>query len=310
MQYRPLGKTGLQVSSIALGCVTFGREIDAHTSFAILDRAVEHGINLLDTAAVYGDGASEELIGRWLQHRRPEIPVMVASKVSGRLTPQNIIHSVDGSLRRLALQRIDLLQAHDWDPESPLEPILETFHNLIQAGKVRHVGCSNWPTDQLRQALALAHQHDWHRLESVQPMYNLANRQIERDLLPFCSTQQIGVITYSPLGAGFLTGKYRPDEPAPQGTRFDIKPGHQRIYFNPCRFQIVDDLRQLAQRTGHSMVRLALGWVLHQPGPTAVLIGARHPGHLDQALEAANSPLDPSILHQLDQLSQPAADTA
>jgi aryl-alcohol dehydrogenase-like predicted oxidoreductase len=305
LEYRPLGTTDLRVSAIGLGCVTFGREIDAAASFAVLDHAVQRGINLLDTAAVYGDGASEELIGRWLHDRSARDRVVLATKVSGRLTRESILRSVEGSLRRLKVERIDLLQAHDWDTAGSLEEILETFDELVRAGKIRHSGSSNWPADETHRALALAADRGWHRLETVQPRYSLVDRCLEDELLPLCRRQALGVITYSPLGAGFLTGKYHDQQPVPAGTRFDIKPGHQRIYFNEHAFHIVEKLRQLADREGCTMVHLALGWVLARPGLTSVLIGARHPGHVEQAFRAIEAPPNSDILDELDRLSQP-----
>jgi 1-deoxyxylulose-5-phosphate synthase len=306
LEYRQLGATDLRLSSIGLGCVTFGREIDAAASYQVLDRAVEGGVNLLDTAAVYSNGASEEIIGHWLHERRRQTAMVVATKVSGRLSRENILRSVDGSLRRLGVDRVDLLQAHDWDSETPLEEILETFEDLIRSGKIHYGGCSNWPADAIQRALSLADQHGWHRLASVQPMYNLANREIESELLRLCSRQQIGVITYSPLGAGFLTGKYRRDELVPEGTRFEVKPGHQRIYFNDRMFEVVEKLRKISERTGFSMAQLALHWIFTRQGLTSVLIGARNPRHLDQAFDAMAMPLEGSILQQLDALSRPS----
>ena len=302
LEYRQLGRTDLQVSSIGLGCVTFGREIDATTSFDVLDRAVDRGINLLDTAAVYGDGASEEVIGRWLRDRATRSRVLLATKVSGRLTPDRIERSVEASLRRLGTDRIELLQAHDWDGQTPIDDTLEALDRLVQRGLVRFCGCSNWEPDQLRQALALAARKGWSRLESVQPIYNLVDRRIEHGLLGLCGELGLGVITYSPLGAGFLTGKYRRGGPVPQGTRFDIKSAHQDIYFTDHGFRVMEGLRVLADGTGLPMARLALAWVLGRSGPTSVLIGARHPQHIDQAFEALETALSGNLPDGLNEL--------
>jgi 1-deoxyxylulose-5-phosphate synthase len=286
LEYRQLGKSDLCVSSIGLGCVTFGREIDAAASFQVLDRAWQRGINLLDTAAVYGDGASERVIGQWLRDRKARDRMVLATKVSGRLTPQNIVRSVEESLRRLGVDRIDLLQAHTWDDQTPLGETLEAFHHLVVQGKVRYCGSSNWQPDQLVRALAICEEHGWSRLESVQPIYNLVDRRIERELLPLCAKHRIGVLTYSPLGAGFLAGKYRRDAPIPPGTRFDVIPGHQKIYFTDHGFRVVESLRKLASQLNRPMVQLALAWVLRRRGVTSVLIGARAPDQVDQAFEA------------------------
>jgi len=302
LRYQPLGRTDLCVGSIGLGCVTFGREIDASASFAVLDRAVDRGINLLDTAAVYGEGASEEVIGRWLRHRGARTRVVLGTKVSGRLTRDRINRSVEASLRRLGTDRIDLLQAHDWDHQTPLEETLAALDDLVRRGVVRFCGSSNWGPGQLGQALSLAAQNDWHRLESVQPIYNLVDRRAEHGLLDFCAEHGLGVITYSPLGAGFLTGKYRRGGPVPQGTRFDIKPAHQNIYFTDRGFRVMEVLRGLAREAGLPMARLALAWVLNRPGVTSVLIGARHPRHVDQAFEAMETAISGELLGRLDRL--------
>jgi aryl-alcohol dehydrogenase-like predicted oxidoreductase len=302
IEYRQLGTTDLQVSSIGLGCVTFGREIDEPTSLAILDRAVDRGINLLDTAAVYGEGASEEILGRWMRLRATRDRVVLATKVSGLLTRDRVITSAEASLRRLATDRIDLLQAHDWDEQTPLEETLEAFERLVERGLVRYCGCSNWDVTQLDRARSLATERNWRPLVSIQPIYNLVDRHIEDGLLEFCSSQRVGVISYSPLGAGFLTGKYRRGGSVPTGTRFDVKPAHQDIYFTDRGFQVMESLRSLAEVAGLSMARLALAWVLRRQQITSVLIGARTPQHVDQAFEALRSAHSPDLKELLDRL--------
>lgn len=308
MELRKLGTSDLNVSSIALGCVTFGREIDAATSFAVLDRAMECGINLLDTAAVYGNGASETILGHWLKERKLRDNVIVATKVSGRLTGEAVRESVEGSLQRLGVLQIDLLQAHDWDRQTPVGQTLEAFDQLVSEGKVRYVGCSNWDASQIRRSLRIQESNGWAPLVSVQPMYNLADRSIENDLLPMCAERGIGVMSYSPLGAGFLTGKYRPEDEVPEGTRFDVIPGHQDIYFTARGFRLVEELQRISAESGVSMVELALGWALRQNGITTVLIGARRSEHVDQAFEAekwAGSQSSHQWLDALSAVSQP-----
>jgi 1-deoxyxylulose-5-phosphate synthase len=296
LPYRQLGRSDLCLSSIGLGCVTFGREIDAATSLQVLDRARERGINWLDTAAVYGSGASEQVIGQWLGDRKSREEIVLATKVTGRLTRQDIVLSVEESLRRLRTDRIDLLQAHQWDSQTPLDETLRAFDDLVRQGKVRYCGSSNWTAEQLDRALDLAQQHGWNRLESVQVIYNLVDRQIEGDLLPLCARQRVGVLSYSPVGAGFLTGKYRRGGPIPKGTRFDVIPGHQAIYFTDYGFRMMERLREMASRVGRPMAQLALAWVLWRPGITSVLIGAREPAHIDQAFDSLAAGLPEEIL--------------
>ncbi|MCB1079522.1 MAG: aldo/keto reductase, partial [Verrucomicrobiae bacterium] len=293
METRALGKTGLAVSSIGLGCVTFGREIDAATSFAVLDHARERGINLLDTAAAYHQGASERIIGDWLSDRRCRNGMVIATKVLGPLTRERVLNSAEESLRRLRVDAIDLFQLHSWDAVTPLEETMAALEQLKQEGKILHAGCSNWDVAQLQSAKGM---------ETIQPPYNLVQREIETGLLPWCDRERIGVLAYSPLGAGFLTGKYRPGGEIPAGTRFEVIPGHQPIYFTERGWRVIEALRVLAEREGKSMIELALGWALTRSRVSAVLVGARHIGHVDQALAADRDRLDESLLAELDAL--------
>jgi len=286
MQINKLGSSDLHVSRIGLGCVTFGREIDERTSLAIMDHAFERGITLFDTAEAYAAGASETVVGNWISRRNIRDRIVLATKVHGVLTRERILSSVDDSLQRLQTDHIDLLQAHVWDNATPLEETLAAFTTLVEQGKVRSIGCSNYSAPQLAQALALSRTSGMVRMTSVQPPYNMVQRDIEADLLPLCVQEDVGVITYSPLAAGFLTGKYRPGQPVPEGTRFDVIPGHQPIYFTDHGFRMLKQLDEAADRTGKSHVQLALSWVLQQPNITSVLIGARNTSHVDQALLA------------------------
>jgi len=302
MQYRPLGRSGLTVSSIGLGCVTFGREIDRNTAFDVLDHAREHGVTLLDTAEAYGGGRSETVLGEWIADRRSRDAIVLATKVSGTLTRERIITSAEDSLRRLQTDRIDLFQLHNWDETTPLDDTLSALDSLVQQGKVRALGVSNWSTWQLCKALLRAATQGGTRIESVQPPYNLVQREIEPDLLPLCIDQQIGLTSYSPLGAGFLTGKYRQGGEVPPGTRFDVIPGHQPIYFTAPGFRVVEGLRAVASEAGRSMIDLALAWVLNRPGITTILVGARTPAHIDQALNAQHTGLSNDLRQRLDSL--------
>ena len=287
MQYRKLGHSNISVSTIGMGCVTFGRENDRQTSLAIMNHAFEHGITLFDTAAAYGEGASESIVGEWLQGRNLQDQIVLATKVNGTLTRQRIVSSAEASLKRLQTDHIDLLQTHVWDESTPLEETLEALTALVRQGKVRQVGCSNYSASQLAAALTLSDPARLIRMVSVQPPYNLVQRDIEADLLPLCADENIGVISYSPLAAGFLTGKYRLDRPIPPGTRFDVVPGHQDIYLTEHGYQVLAQLDNEALTSGVSHVQQALSWVLRQTGITSVLIGARNTTQIDQALKCA-----------------------
>lgn len=291
MEYRTLGNTDLKVSSIGLGCVTFGREIDEATSFTVMDHALERGITLFDTAEAYAKGRSEEVVGQWLKARGRRDQIVLATKVTPPLDEERILAAAEASLRRLQTDVIDLYQLHAFDPKTPLEATLAALNKLVEQGKVRYLGCSNFAAWQLCKALWEADANGWPRLESVQPNYNLAVRDIEAELLPCCADQEIGVITYSPLGAGFLTGKYTRSKTAPAGTRFDLLPSHWSIYDNEVAFQRMEKLRTKAEQTGRPMVDLALSWVIGQPGVTSVLIGCRSTAHVDQAFVAEQTGL-------------------
>lgn len=303
IERRPLGDTGLQVSAIGLGCVTFGREIDAATSFEILDHARASGINLLDTAAAYHTGASERVLGDWLADRGCRDEFVVATKAHLPLTREAMRESIEGSLRRLRIDTIDLFQCHAWDDETPLEETLAALQELIDEGKVRHVGCSNWTAAQLARARELAaNDSGLAKLVSIQPPYNLVQREIEAETLPLCAREDIAVLSYSPLAAGFLTGKYRRDGEVPTGTRFDVIPGHQPIYFTGRGWRIAEGLVELAERENTTPIALALGWVLSRAGVTSMLVGARNAGHIDQALNALKVPLSTGLLAELNPL--------
>ena len=287
MEYRQLGKTDLNVSAIGLGAVTFGREIDEATAFTVMDHALARGINLIDTAEAYAKGRSEEVVGAWLKQSGQRDKVVLATKLIPPLTAERIPTAVEASLRRLQTDVIDLYQIHAFDKNTPLDESLAALSQLVQAGKVRYLGCSNFAAWQLCKAIWRADVLGLPRLESVQPNYNLAIRDIEAELLPLCADQQIGVLSYSPLGAGFLTGKYSKSWTAPQGTRFDIVPDHWKVYETATSMQRMENLRAKAQTTGISMIHLAMAWVLGQPGITSTLIGCRSPAQVDQAFDAA-----------------------
>ena len=300
MEYRQLGRSGLQVSALGLGCVTFGREIDEAASFAVMDYALERGITLFDTAEAYGAGASETVVGSWLRTRGTRDRIVLATKVSGNLTAERILTSAQASLERLQVDQVDLFQLHRFDPNVPLNEMLDALNQVVERGWARAIGCSNFAGWHLAKSLWQQDVHGWARMESVQPNYNLVERDIEVELLPLCADQEVGVISYSPLGAGFLTGKYRQDS-APDGdTRFGRLPGHQDIYFKPSGWRVVENLRTQSEQTGIAMPLLAMAWVLQQTGITSVLVGARTPAHLDQAFAAQALTLAPELVTALD----------
>ena len=302
MEFRQLGNSDLRVSSIGLGSVTFGREIDAEESFSVIDYAMDRSINLIDTAEVYSAGTSETVLGQWLSRSSNRQKVVLGTKIVPPLGRERIMQVVEDSLRRLQTDVIDLYQLHAFDADTPLEETMDALNTLVQQGKVRYLGCSNFDAWQICKALWIADVNDWAPMVSVQPNYNVAIRDIEAELLPFCADQNIGVTSYSPLGAGFLTGKYTKTWTAPKGTRFDVMPDHWDIYENDTSMRRMEGLRAIAEETGISMVQLALAWAIGQPGITSVLIGCRTLSHVDQAFNAEDMGLARDLRDRLNAL--------
>lgn len=323
MEQIQVGKTSLRVSKVGLGCVTFGREIDEADSFRTLDYALEKGITLFDTAEAYGGGeardyrrtslgiddvreqtgehhSSEKMLGRWLRERRCRNRIVLQTKITNNYTATHFAEALDASLQRLQTDYLDIYMFHSFDSAIPLEEGLEAMNKAIKAGKVRVGGCSNFSAEQIRHSLEICRERGLARLETTQPIYNLTAREIETDLIPLCREHDVAVVPYSPLGAGFLTGKYTPDRNAfPKGSRFDVIPAHADIYFNDKNFRIVDQLRKMTERTGVPMVRLAMGWVLNNPAIASVLVGARTSAHLDNALEAQKMNFPPEWMEEM-----------
>jgi aryl-alcohol dehydrogenase-like predicted oxidoreductase len=304
-----LGHTGLKVTEICLGTMTFGHQADEGTAFAILDRAAGAGVNFLDTADAYPvppdpatAGRTEEIIGRWLRGRRDQFVLATKCRIrvgtgpnDEGLSRRHVLKAVEDSLRRLGTDFIDLYQAHAPDPDTPLEETLRAFDDLVRSGKVRYVGCSNYPAWQVALALGVSAAHGWARFDCVQPRYNLLYREIEAELLPLCRHAGLGVIAYNPLAGGFLSGKYRSLEAAPPGTRFSLgKTGelYRERYWQQAQLEPVERLRQFFEGRGKSLVSVAVAWVAGQPGVTSAIVGASKPEQLDATLASVNLTLD------------------
>jgi aryl-alcohol dehydrogenase-like predicted oxidoreductase len=313
MDYRYLGATGLKVSELCLGAMTFGREADEATSFAMLDAFVEAGGNFIDTANVYSAGKSEEITGRWLQNKVRD-DFVVATKVRfpmGKgpndigLSRKHILKSVDDSLRRLQTDYIDLYQVHCWDPGTPMEETLSTLDGLVKSGKVRYIGASNFAGWQLQKAVDMAHTNGWEPFVCLQPLYNLLDRSLEWELLPVCRNEGLGVIPWSPLRGGWLSGKYHRGMETPvANTRIELaqREGWSESwdgYNNEHTWSVLDLLFALAEETGHSVAQIALNWLLRQEGVTAPIVGARNMKHLMDNLGAAGWALDDEQVERL-----------
>jgi aryl-alcohol dehydrogenase (NADP+) len=313
-----LGRTGLVVSPICLGTMTFGLQCDEPTSRAILDAAADGGVTFLDTADVYplGGGVetvgrTEEIVGRWLAGRRDQF--IVATKCVGRMgrpkwdqgmSRKHVLDAVDASLRRLGTDYVDLYQLHSYDPTTPLDEALEALDLVVRSGKARYVGVSNWLAYKVARSVGRSEVKGLVRIDSVQPRYNLLFRQIERELLPLCAEEGIGVIPYNPLAGGLLTGKYDREAAPPDGTRFTLgRAGslYQDRYWHADEFDAIEHIRDLAKSAGLSMATVAVGWVLANPAVTAPIIGASRPEQLADCLAAAGTPLDQDLKAALDE---------
>ncbi len=308
------------MSRLCLGTMTFGLQCDEPASVAILDRAAAGGIDFLDTSDAYplgGDldtrGVTEEILGRWLRGKRDRF--IVATKCFAPTGPapfdagnsrKHIMSAVEASLRRLRTDYIDLYQLHGYDQNTPIDETLGALDDLVHQGKVRYIGCSNFLTYQLVRAVGRAETLRLARFGSVQPRYNLLFRQIEREMLPYCGEEGIGVIPYNPIAGGLLSGKHNRSGAPPAGTRFTLGNAgtmYQQRYWREREFSTVEEIRQVAGEAGVSLVTLAVAWVLANRVITAPIIGASRPEQLGESLAAAEFTLDAELKHRLDELT-------
>lgn len=317
MKVKRLGRTGLKVTEVCLGTMTFGYQCDQQKSFSIMDTAAELGVNFIDTADVYPvpvsletAGRTEEIVGNWLRGKRDDF--VLATKCRMQMGPRpndvglsrkHVLEAIDHSLRRLQTDYVDLYQVHAPDPETPIEETLEALDSIVKSGKARYAGCSNFQAWQLGLALWRSDGLRITRFDSVQPRYNLLFREIEHELLPLCKDQGVGVIVYNPLAGGFLTGKHRSNAPPAENTRFAVTGGlYMDRYWNEACFQAVDGLRRFFEKRGKSLTHAALAWVLHQPVVTSAIVGATSADQLRDSLSAVELQLDEEELDQCDRI--------
>lgn len=317
MEYRELGRTDLNVSELCLGSMQFGWTADEQLSIRILDAAFDAGINFIDTADIYSNwaegnpgGVSETIIGHWLKKSAiPRDKLVIATKVRERmgtgpqdegLSRPHILSAVEGSLRRLGVDYIDLYQSHWYDENTPIEETLATFNDLVSQGKVRYIGCSNYPAWRLTEAIWVSRLHNLAHYACLQPHYNLVHRdEFERELADVCREYGLGVIPYSPLAGGFLTGKYRPGK-TPESVRLRSA----RRYFNKRNWKLLDQLAQIGKEKGTSVSQIALAWLLTNPLVTAPIIGPRNLEQLNDNLGAAGLRLTAEEKKTLDKVTQ------
>lgn len=292
MEYRRLGKTGLKVSALCLGCWRFGSDADEQAAVGVITAALDAGINFIDTADVYTGGHSERIVGKVIADRRSE--VVLATKFRWRsgkgpnaegASRKHILEACEASLKRLGTDYIDLYQIHGWDGGTPIEETMRALDDLVRSGKVRYVGCSNFSALQICRALWAAERFGGARFNSVQPYYNLLDRGAEGELLPFCHEMGIGCINYSPLAGGLLTGKYRRGQEVPAGTRAAREDGMRRR-LDDRMFDRLERLEGYAREHGHTLAHLALAYLLAQPCVSSPIIGANSVAQLQESLGA------------------------
>jgi aryl-alcohol dehydrogenase-like predicted oxidoreductase len=315
MEYRRLGRHGLEVPALCLGTMTFGLQVDEKVSFSILDKAADNRLNFLDTADAYPLGGTAETLGETeaiIKQRGRRDDLVIATKCfapTGRrpnnrgLSRHHIIASIEASLRRLQTDYVDIYQSHGFDPDVPIEESLRAFDDLVTAGKVRYAACSNYPAWRLADAIATAERLGMAGYTSVQPRYNLLYREIETELLPLVRHHGLGVLVYNPLAGGFLSGKYKQGQDPEAGTRFTLGTAadrYQARYWHDSQFQAVESLKAIVEGMDLSMVSVSVAWVLRQPGVTSAIIGASRPEQLDANLNALNIEFNDELLEACD----------
>jgi aryl-alcohol dehydrogenase-like predicted oxidoreductase len=320
MNYRVLGNSGIKVSELCFGTMTFGGQgfwqnigkVDQQLANKIVGTAIDGGINFFDTADVYSMGASEEILGKALAEKRKDI--ILATKVRGRMGPElnnigltrrHIIEGCNNSLKRLNTDHIDLYQVHSFDPLTPLEETLSALNDLVHQGKVRYIGCSNFTGWQLMKALSISEKYGWEKFITLQAYYALVGRELELELVPLCLDQKLGILPWSPLAGGFLTGKYRRGQKPPEGARRSISEGQFLQFDDETGYKIVDELEKIAGSHNASITQAALNYLLRRPGVTSVIIGARKLEQLSDNLKTVEWEMTSEEVERLNALSNP-----
>jgi aryl-alcohol dehydrogenase-like predicted oxidoreductase len=312
MKYKRLGRAGVKVSELCLGTMIYGRQVEEDASIKIIRRAIDLGINFIDTADAYVGGLSETIVGKAIKGMRDDI--VLATKVYNRMGPnpndmglsrKHISKAIEDSLNRLGTDYIDVYQVHRFDSTTPLRETLSTLTDLVHQGKVHYLGCSNYAAWQIEKALRLSDLHKLEAFSSSQPRYNLLDRAVEREQLPLCLEEGIGVIPFSPLAGGFLTGKYQPDAPMPEGSRGQLRPDWMKRYQTDRNLQILRELRSVSEETGLKMSQISLAWLLYNPAITAPIIGASRIEQLEENVEVVDRPLPDYALQRINDVSKP-----
>jgi len=319
MEYVRLGNTGLKVSRLCLGCMTYGTSkwrpwvLDEEASRPFVKRALEHGINFFDTADIYSLGVSEEVVGRALKDYAKRHEVVIATKVHSKmgegpndrgLSRKHIFDSIDASLRRLQVDHVDLYQTHRWDHETPIEETLQALNDVVRAGKARYIGASSMYAWQFAKALHASERNGWARFVSMQNHYNLVYREEEREMIPLCRDQGVGLIPWSPLARGFLAGN-RTREKSGSTVRARTDDFAQQLYYQPDDFTVAERVQEVAREHSRKPTQIALAWILSRPGLTAPIIGASKMEHLDDAVAALEVKLGEADVKRLEEHYRP-----
>ncbi len=317
MEYRSLGRTGMQVSKLCLGCMNFGGRTTPEDSYSIIDRGLDAGLNFLDTANVYSRGRSEEVTGEALKRNGQRTRIVLATKVHGKMddddpnmagnTRRNIIEQCEASLRRLQTDYIDLYQIHRPQSAVPIDETLRALDDLIRAGKVRYIGTSTFAAWQVLESLWVSKELGLNRFICEQPPYNIFDRRIERELLPMCQSYGIGTIPWSPIAGGLLSGRYTRDNQSPEGKRYssgDLNPMQMRRKSDAI-WDVIEALTEIAAAKGVTLAQLALAWTIDRPGVTSPIIGPRTVAHLEDNLGALDITFTAEELAAIDELVPP-----
>lgn len=316
MKIKRLGRTGLKVTEVCLGTMTFGYQCDEQASFAIMDEAADRGVTFIDTADVYPvpvsletAGRTEEIVGRWLSGKREKFVLATKCRMQmgrganeGGLSRKHVLSAIEASLRRLGTDYVDLYQVHAPDPDTPIDETMSALDRVIESGKARYIGCSNFQGWQLAKALWTSDRLGLARFDSVQPRYNLLFREVEHDLFPLCEDQGVGVIIYNPLAGGLLTGKHRREAPPAGNTRFAVAGYYKDRYWNEPCFDAVDRLTDFFRQREKSLTHVALGWTLRQPAVTSSIVGATSADQLRDTLRGVEIQLNEEEMKECDQV--------
>lgn len=310
MQYRRLGNSGLKVSVLGLGTNAFGKRADKQASTRIIHQALDYGLNFIDTANIYAGSESERIIGEALTGNRHNVVLTTKAGLIRGQGPNergssrfHLQQELDNSLKRLNTDYIDLYQIHTFDPHTPLEETLRTLDDMIRSGKVRYIGASNYAAWELMKAIGISERLGLNRYVSMQTSYSLADRTPERELVPLCQDQGVGIIPYYPLAGGILTGKYRMEDQKPAGSRADTDPNFYK-FFNEERLALSEQVSELAADIGCSPSSLSLAWLMHQPCVSTVIVGATKVEQLEDNLTSVNVELNEVQLNRLDEISR------